>query len=105
MYSILKAWFVILSFFLFSMVLSACQGTPAGNPADGKRWFAMQNCAACHGPNANDGDAVKIANLDKSFSNFLRKLRTKDAPIMPHFPEEKVSKQDAADIYAYLKSL
>lgn len=105
MYSTMKASFIILFFFMLSITLSACEGTPAGNVADGKRWFAMQNCSACHGPNANDGDAVNIANLDQSFGSFLRKLRTKDAPIMPPFPEEKVSKQDAADIYAFLKSL
>jgi hypothetical protein len=40
-----------------------------------------------------------------SFSSFVRKLRTTDAPIMPPFPESKLSKQDAADIYAYLQSI
>lgn len=90
---------------LFCFVLSAGCSAPPGNPADGQRWYNMNNCSACHGPHGNDGGAVNIANLNMSFSGFVRKLRTTDAPIMPHFSEAKVSKQDAADIYAYLHSI
>ncbi len=90
--------------FLYLLFLSGC-GAPPGNPSDGKRWFLMNNCSSCHGIHGNDGRAVHIADLDMSFSSFVRKLRTTDAPIMPYFPESKVSKQDAADMYAYLKSI
>ncbi len=65
----------------------------------------MNNCSACHGPHGNDGRAPNIAGLKMGFTSFIRKLRTEDAPIMPYFPESKVSKQDAADIYAYLQTL
>ncbi len=85
-----------------SLILIGCSGAPEGDSADGKRWYVMNNCAACHGDNGDDGDAIAIKNLDMSFGSFVRKLRTDDAPIMPHFPEEKVSKEDAADIYTYL---
>lgn len=90
---------------LITPTLSGCGGPPTGSASDGKRWYAMHNCAGCHGDDGVDGGAVEIAGLDMNFSSFVRKLRTKDAPIMPPFPEEKVSKQDAADIYLYLKSL
>jgi len=89
----------------FCLVLSAGCSAPPGNPADGQRWYLMNNCSACHGPHGNDGRAVNIAGLDMSFSSFVRRLRTTGAPIMPPFPETKVSKQDAADIYAYLQSI
>jgi mono/diheme cytochrome c family protein len=89
---------------LILLFFSGC-GAPPGNPADGKRWFMMNNCSSCHGIHGNDGRAVHIANIKMSFGSFVRKLRTTDAPIMPYFPESKVSKQDAADIYAYLKSI
>ena len=85
--------------------LSGCGGPPTGSASDGKRWYAMYNCAGCHGESGNDGGAVGIAKIDMSFRSFVRKLRMKNAPIMPPFPEEKVSKQDVADIYLYLKSL
>lgn len=91
-------------FFLTFLFIGGC-GTPAGNPEAGKKWFTMNNCNSCHGPNGNDGRAANIAGLDMGFGRFVRKLRRTDAPIMPPFPESKVSEQDAADIYAYLKTL
>ncbi len=65
----------------------------------------MNNCYSCHGIHGNDGRAVHIAGLKMSFGSFVRKLRTTGAPVMPHFPETKISEQDAADIYAYLKTM
>jgi mono/diheme cytochrome c family protein len=91
-------------FFSSLLVLAACSA-PQGNPENGKRWFAMHNCTACHGPHGNDGKAPHIAGLDLSFGKFIRKLRSSDSPIMPMFPESTISQQDAADIYAYLKSI
>jgi mono/diheme cytochrome c family protein len=89
----------------FSLIcFGGCSG-PAGDPANGKRWYMMHNCSSCHGPNGNDGRAVNIAGIQMSFGSFLRKLRTADTPIMPVFPESKISRQDAADIYSYLKSI
>lgn len=84
--------------------IAAC-GTPDGNNIDGKRWYNMHNCSSCHGPTGNDGRAPNIANIDMRFGSFLRKLRKTNAPIMRGFPEEKLSKQDAADIYAYLQNI
>jgi mono/diheme cytochrome c family protein len=86
------------------LFLVACS-TPPGNPENGKKWFMMHNCSGCHGPHGNDGKAPHIAGLDMGFGGFLRKLRSTDSTIMPTFPESTVSKQDAADIYAYLKSI
>lgn len=91
-------------FFLCLIFFSGCSAPP-GNPADGKRWYMMNNCFSCHGPNGNDGRAANIAGIEMGFGRFVRKLRRTDAPIMPAFPESKVSRQDAADIYAYLKSM
>lgn len=91
-------------FFLAFLFIGGC-GTPAGNPEAGKKWFAMNNCSSCHGPNGNDGRAANIAGLDMGFGSFVRKLRRTNAPIMPYFPESKITEQDAADIYAYLKTL
>jgi len=92
-------------FLILALLLIGGCTTPSGDPAAGKRWFVMNNCFSCHGPNGDDGRAVAIAGIDMSFGRFLHKLRTTDAPIMPPFPESKVSEQDAADIYAYLQSL
>lgn len=89
---------------LLSLSLTGCS-PPEGNGADGKRWYMMHNCSSCHGEHGNDGRSPNIAGIDMRFGSFVRKLRTKDAPIMPYFPESKISKQDAADIYKYLKEV
>ena len=89
---------------LISLALYGC-GAPAGNPEDGKRWYTMHNCSSCHGLHGNDGRAVDIAGVDMRFGSFVRTLRRTSAPIMPHFSESKISKQDAADMYAYLKTV
>lgn len=65
----------------------------------------MNNCNSCHGLSGHDGRAPDIAGLKMGFRSFIRKLRNTDAPVMPPYPDSKISKQDAADIYAYLKSI
>lgn len=86
------------------LMLTACN-TPQGDIMEGKRWFAMHNCSACHGQNANNGRAARISAIDMSFGSFVRFLRNPDTPSMPPFPESKISRDDAADIYAWLKSM
>ena len=90
--------------FLFFFTLTACSSPPPGNVENGQKWFKMNNCNSCHGEKGTGGRGPAIAGIDMGFGSFVRKLRKKDAPIMPPFPESKVSEQDAADIYAFLKS-
>lgn len=96
---------ILFTVFLTIGFLAAACGPPPGNAENGQRWFKMHNCYACHGKNANDGRAPKIAAIDRGFGSFVRFLRSPDSAGMPSFPEEKISKQDAADIYIWLKSL
>jgi mono/diheme cytochrome c family protein len=102
---IIKPRHLISVLVLASLALLIACGTPTGNPENGKKWFSMNNCTSCHGPHGNDGKAPHIAGLEMGFGGFLGKLRSNQSPIMPAFPESKISKQDAADMYAYLKSI
>lgn len=99
-----RALVITSTLLVFLTTINGCR-TPKGNGQDGKRWYMMHNCNSCHGLHGNDGRAPDIADLDMGFGRFIKKLRTTDAPVMPTFPVTKVSKQDAADIYAYLKSV
>jgi mono/diheme cytochrome c family protein len=85
------------------LALAACT-TPQGNAEDGKRWYMMNNCYGCHGLHGNDGKAPKIDTNGVSFRRFLSIIRDSGSPIMQKFPEEKVSRQDAADMYAWLST-
>jgi mono/diheme cytochrome c family protein len=83
--------------------LSACSSTPPGNAENGKKWFTMNNCNSCHGEQGAGGRGPGITPLNMTFGSFVKKLRVTNAAIMPPYPEAKISTQDAADIYAYLK--
>ncbi|MBE0584947.1 MAG: cytochrome c [Desulfofustis sp.] len=78
--------------------------TPSGNAEDGQRWYAMNNCSACHGAQGDDGKAPEIYPLDMSYRHFLSIVRDAGSPIMPKFPPQKLSDEDVADIYAWLKT-
>ncbi|MBT8344672.1 MAG: cytochrome c [Desulfofustis sp.] len=93
----------ILLMFLGILIVTGCSA-PMGNPEDGKRWYSMHNCFACHGPNGNDGKAPVVNNLGMSYWRFERIVRNAGSPIMPKYPEEKISDQDVADLYAFLKA-
>lgn len=86
-----------------TLVLSGCNGSK-GDAEAGKRWYAMHNCAGCHGDKANNGRAKHLAPMNLGFSSFVGILRKPYSPSMPPFPEDKLPEQDAADIYAWLKS-
>ncbi len=96
--------FLLSTLLLIALCLSGCSG-PEGNSADGKRWYRMHNCFACHGDNGNDGGGPNIAGLDMSYRSFVHRLRNAETQIMPVFPKETISDQDAADMLAYLKTL
>lgn len=85
-----------------TLVLNACTA-PEGNMDNGRRWYMMHNCYACHGRQGNDGKGPVIYPLDIGFWHFKSIVRNAKSPIMPKFPEEKISNQDVADIYTWLK--
>ncbi len=87
-----------------AFVAGGCSG-PEGNAAEGKRWYGMHNCHACHGEKGYDGGGPDIANIDMSHRSFVHRLRNAETAVMPEYSEEKISDEDAADILAYLKSI
>lgn len=88
---------------LSCLIIIGCSG-PKGNKEDGARWYKMHNCFACHGSDGNNGKAPKIGNLDMGYRTFRSIIRDAGSPIMPKYSEEKISDQDVADIYEWLKN-
>jgi mono/diheme cytochrome c family protein len=82
--------------------------TAAGDAGNGKRVFLADGCFECHG-SAGQGGAMNyptpaIAQLEMPVESFVAFLR--DAPRdMPAYSAGVLSDKDAADIYAYLRSL
>lgn len=93
-----------LLFFTGSLlILFSCTGSPEGNSSDGKLWFAMQNCDACHGNNGSGGQAPVIHKTELSYRQLLAKVRNPKSVIMPTFSEEVLSNKKVADIFFYLQ--
>jgi mono/diheme cytochrome c family protein len=90
---------------LAALLIAGGCSEPDGNIAEGKRWYRMHNCSACHGDNGYDGNAPNIAALDMRFNSFTHRLRNTKTAVMPEYDENRISDNDAADILAYLKSI
>ena len=95
--------FLSIVVIVMAAIIVSCT-TPAGNPEDGKRWYMMHNCFACHGLNGNDGKGPVIDTDRYSYRKFLKIVRNANSPIMPKFPESKIPAQDVADMYAWLQT-
>ncbi len=64
-----------------------------GDITDGKRWYRMHNCFACHGENGHDGRGPDIAALDMSYRSFVSRLRNTETQVMPEFSKGKINDQ------------
>ena len=87
---------------------SACSQMPQGNPDNGERWYRLNRCNGCHGEKGIGGKGVgtkgpPLAGLTLSSKQFIKKIRTPNSGIMPAYEAERLSDQDTADIYAWLK--
>lgn len=96
----------LIAFVLFAA--SACSQMPKGNPDDGERWYRLNRCNGCHGEKGIGGKGVgakgpSLAGLTLTPRQFINKVRTPNSGIMPAYESTRLSDQDAADIYAWLK--
>jgi mono/diheme cytochrome c family protein len=89
---------------LLAILPAGCWGTPQGNAPDGGRWFVLNRCNGCHGVGGHGARGPAIAGINLSFHSFLHKLRHPASEVMPTFEPERLSDQDAADIYLWLQT-
>jgi len=78
-----------------------------GNAQNGKKLFKSYGCYECHGTEgqgAQQTGAARIGPPQLSLEGFQSYIR-KPTGQMPPYTSKVVSDQDAADLYAYLKSI
>lgn len=95
------------------LTLGACnvawsQNAPSGDVANGKRVYLAVGCFTCHG-RAGQGGAMNypappLAQTPHSLEVFKILLRAGPND-MPAYTESVLSDKDAADMYAFLRSL
>ncbi|MBI2071674.1 MAG: cytochrome c, partial [Gemmatimonadetes bacterium] len=66
--------------------------------------YIAKGCLGCHGASGRGGVGPELGRTALSFDAFLAQVRTPRA-IMPAFPEEVVSTEDARAIHEYLRGL
>ena len=84
------------------------QDASAGDPANGKRIYLADGCFECHGRAGQGGafnyPAPPLAQIEMPVESFQAFLR--EAPNdMPTYSTAVLSDSEAADIYAFLRSL
>ena len=84
---------------------AALAQAPQGDAARGKAIYLKEMCSSCHGT-AGQGIAYgpRLAPGVFPWDAFQRQLRHPSA-VMPRYPENQMSDQDLADVYAYLVSI
>lgn len=101
--------FAVISFVALGFAVTAlAQNAGSGDDANGKRIYLADGCFACHGSSGQGGamnyPAPPIAQVEMPLESFLAYLR--DAPNdMPAYSTNVLSDKEAADIYAFLRSL
>ena len=81
---------------------------PKGDAANGRKLYLADGCYQCHGRVGQGGlmtgAAPILAQTKLPYAAYTRQLRN---PIndMPPYPENLLSEQGVADIYAYLQSV
>jgi mono/diheme cytochrome c family protein len=99
---------LILAALALALAGPALADPPAGNAAKGKRVYLADGCYECHGRvgqgGAFLGPTPSLAATELPYEAFLQQLRE---PVnnMPAYAASVLPEAQAADIYAYLKSL
>jgi mono/diheme cytochrome c family protein len=96
-----------MSLYMLLLALLAAQQAPAaGSAENGKTLFAKFGCYQCHGREGQGATATgpRLNQNPITYARFVSYIR-KPSGEMPPYTAKVVSEQQAADIYAFLRSL
>jgi mono/diheme cytochrome c family protein len=84
------------------------QDAPAGDAANGQRVYLADGCFTCHGRLGEGGNyygtTPVLAKTELPFEGFKQQLRD-PVRVMPPYTAAVLSDKEAADIFAFLKTL
>lgn len=79
---------------------------PKGDATRGKDLFIKYTCYGCHGFSAQNGPGRNRLNpMTMTVSDFISRVRKPGSTQMPTYSAKVLSDQQAADIWAYVKTL
>jgi len=98
----------VLAVLLIGVPSLALQPTPpasTGSAENGKKLFLRDGCWECHGYAGQGGrDGARIAETALTSNQFTRYIR-RPTGAMPAYIDKVLSDAEAADIWAYVKTL
>jgi hypothetical protein len=80
-------------------------GTRVTGNAPRGRFLYQSACAGCHGTDIHPLAGAELLKSDQRYHQFLWHGTERSGLYMPFFPAERLSRQQAADIRAYLRTL
>jgi mono/diheme cytochrome c family protein len=98
----LECGFVVFAIALAASAASA-QAPPAGNAQAGKELYLKYSCYACHGYDGHGGAGARLAPLPMTVARFTAYVRNPRR--MPPYTDRVLTDAQAADLFAYIKSL
>jgi mono/diheme cytochrome c family protein len=102
--SLIAATFAVLGFGAAALA----QNAGSGDAANGKRVYLADGCFECHGRVGQGGamnyPAPALAQMEMPIESFMAFLRNGPND-MPAYSASVLSDKEAADIYAFLRSL
>jgi len=93
-----------------TIILAAATLPPAAahlmaqGPPSGERLFIAKGCMGCHGASGRGGVGPTLAGTALPFDAFVHQLR-EPRGIMPTFPPEAVSRDEAQAVYDYVRGV
>jgi mono/diheme cytochrome c family protein len=94
----------------FSWLAVASTGVSAQAPVTcdaqkGKELFLKYSCYACHGYDGHGGAGARLVPFRMNLSGFTIYLHNPPRPQMPPYSATVIPDAQAADLFAYIKSL
>jgi ubiquinol-cytochrome c reductase cytochrome c subunit len=100
------AVFAVFAFFLAApsgVTAQAPAAAPSGNAQSGKELYAKYSCYACHGYDGHGGAGARLVPMRMNQPGFTAYI--KNPRQMPPYTAKVLSDAQAADLFAYIKSM
>src|SRR4029077_14733510 len=77
---------------------------PTGDAKRGETNYAKYGCWECHGYTGQTGNGARLATTALNANGFVNYIRNPRTNQMPLYSAKVISDQDAADLFAYIKT-
>ena len=77
---------------------------PAGDARRGEGYYMKYGCWECHGYTGQTGNGARLVSTALNANGFMNYIRNPRTNQMPLYSSKVISDQDAADLFAYIKT-